>query len=54
MTNEPTADLSALIDIEDVRAAAERVMPVAYRDFVNNVGMDETLRGDPRLSRPPV
>ena len=43
---ELTTDLTELIDIEDVRVAAERMMPDAYRDFVNNVGMDETLRGD--------
>jgi isopentenyl diphosphate isomerase/L-lactate dehydrogenase-like FMN-dependent dehydrogenase len=43
---ELAPDLTELIDIEDVRVAAERMMPDAYRDFVNNVGMDETLRGD--------
>jgi 4-hydroxymandelate oxidase len=46
MTMDLTADLTDLVEVEEFRAAAERVMPEAYRDFVNNVGMDETLRDD--------
>ena len=41
-----TTDLAGLLDIDEVRAAAERVMPEAYRDFVNNRGMEKTLQDD--------
>lgn len=46
MTVELTSDMAELVDIGEIRVAAERVMPEAYRDFVNNAGMGETLRGD--------
>lgn len=46
MTIELATDVSELVDVDEIRAAAERVMPEAYRDFVNNAGMEETLRGD--------
>ena len=39
-------NLDELIEIDDVRAAAEQVMPDAYRDFVNNAGMEQTLHAD--------
>lgn len=35
-----------LADVDEIRRAAERVMPEDYRDFVNCVGMEETLQGD--------
>jgi len=35
-----------LADIAGFRAAAERVMPGAYRDFVNNADREQTLHGD--------
>lgn len=35
-----------LMDCAEFRAAAERIMPEAYRTFVNNTGMEETLEGD--------
>lgn len=38
--------IDSLLDIEEIRLSAEKVMPDAYRNFVNNVGMDDTLRGD--------
>lgn len=31
-----TTDSAEFLDVEEVRLAAERVMPAAYRDFVNN------------------
>jgi 4-hydroxymandelate oxidase len=46
MTTATTTNLDDLWDIAEVRAAAEAVMPDAYRAFVNNAGMDETLQGD--------
>jgi 4-hydroxymandelate oxidase len=46
MTIELRTDLEALVDVDEIRVAAERVMPEAYRDFVNNAGMEDTLRGD--------
>jgi len=46
MTSEPPANPKQLVDVDEFRTAAERVMPEAYRDFVNNVGMEETLRED--------
>jgi isopentenyl diphosphate isomerase/L-lactate dehydrogenase-like FMN-dependent dehydrogenase len=46
MTMDLTADLADLVEVEEFRTAAERVMPEAYRAFVNNVGMEETLRDD--------
>ncbi len=46
MTSEPPPDSQQLVDVDDFRAAAERVMPQAYRDFVNNVGMEQTLHED--------
>jgi 4-hydroxymandelate oxidase len=41
-------DLTELVEIDDFRAAAEGLMPDAYRAFVNNAGMEETLRDDLR------
>ncbi len=35
-----------LLDVAEVRAAAEPLMPGPYRDFVNNVGMERTLHDD--------
>lgn len=35
-----------LLDVGEFRAAAERVMPDHYRDFVNNAGLEQTLQGD--------
>ena len=46
MTTEPSPELADLGDLDEFRVAAQRVMPEAYRDFVNNVGMEETLHGD--------
>ncbi|HEU4972382.1 MAG TPA: alpha-hydroxy acid oxidase, partial [Gaiellaceae bacterium] len=42
----PGTDVTDLMEIGEFRAAAELVMPEAYRDFVNNVGMEQTLRDD--------
>lgn len=39
-------DLVDVVDVEELRRAAELVMPDDYRDFVNNAGMEETLLGD--------
>ena len=46
MTEGPSPDLQQLVDVDEFRTAAERLMPQAYRDFVNNVGMEETLHED--------
>ena len=46
MENGPLVDLNNLFDIEEVRLAAEKLMPENYKSFVNNVGMEETLRND--------
>ncbi|SDG58914.1 alpha-hydroxy acid oxidase [Microbacterium pygmaeum] len=46
MSTPLMTDAAELLDIEEVREAAEHVMPEAYRDFVNNRGMDKTLRDD--------
>src|SRR5690242_1678470 len=46
VTTDLMADPTDLVDVEEFRAAAERVMPEAYRALVNNVGRDETLRDD--------
>ncbi|WP_062346899.1 alpha-hydroxy-acid oxidizing protein [Novosphingobium sp. CCH12-A3] len=35
-----------LLDVAEFRAAAEPLMPEAYRNFVNNVGMERTLHDD--------
>lgn len=43
--------LDGLWDVSEVRAAAERLMPEAYKAFVNNAGMEETLEGDLRAWR---
>lgn len=48
MTTPVTTDLADLMEIDEVRVAAERVMPEAYRDFVNNRGMERTLQDDLR------
>lgn len=40
--------LDELWDVSEFRAAAERVMPDAYKAFVNNTGMEQTLEGDLR------
>jgi 4-hydroxymandelate oxidase len=42
----PSPEVADLLDVDGVRRAAELVMPDDYRDFVNCVGMDETLRDD--------
>lgn len=34
------------MDIEEIRVAAEKVMPTNYKDYVNNKGMEETLDAD--------
>lgn len=46
MGNGTSVDVSELLDIEEIRVAAEKVMPGLYKDFVNNIGVDDTLRGD--------
>jgi 4-hydroxymandelate oxidase len=46
MTMESTAEIAGLSDLQSIREAAERVMPPAYRDFVNNAGMERTLADD--------
>ncbi len=48
MTTPQTTDPAELLDIDEVRAAAEPMMPEAYRDFVNNRGMEKTLQDDIR------
>lgn len=45
-TSEPNPELADLGDLGELRVAAQRLMPEAYRDFVNNVGMEETLSAD--------
>ncbi|SMC37281.1 alpha-hydroxy acid oxidase [Novosphingobium sp. B1] len=35
-----------LLDVGEFRAATEPLMPEAYRNFVNNVGMERTLQDD--------
>lgn len=37
-----------LLDVGEFRVAAEQVMPEAYKAFVNNVGMEQTLEDDLR------
>jgi 4-hydroxymandelate oxidase len=46
MENAPLVDLNNLFDVEEVRLAAEKMMPENYKAFVNNVGMEDTLRSD--------
>ena len=46
MTMESTAVVTDLSDLGTIRQAAERVMPPAYRDFVNNADMERTLTDD--------
>lgn len=46
MTRAEIVDLADLWDVEEFRVAAERVMPDAYREFVNNAGMERTLHDD--------
>jgi 4-hydroxymandelate oxidase len=46
MSTPETIPSQELVDIEEVRDAAERVMPDPYRRFVNNEGMEKTLRDD--------
>lgn len=48
MTNPMPTGSRDLLDIDEVRIAAERAMPDAYRDFVNNRGMERTLEDDIR------
>ncbi len=45
LDRKPT-DLVDFVDVEQLRDVAEPAMPEAYRDFVNNAGMAETLMGD--------
>ena len=44
--DRPTLQPVDFVDVQELRSAAERVMPDAYRDFVDNAGMEETLLGD--------
>jgi 4-hydroxymandelate oxidase len=46
MATPATTHPAGLMDIDEVRLAAEPLMPEAYRDFVNNVGMERTLLDD--------
>lgn len=46
MAAEPATGMADLWDLAEVRAAAEPLMPPAYRNFVNNVGMERTLEDD--------
>jgi len=46
MTMESTAVVTDLSDLGTIRQAAERVMPPAYRDFVNNADVERTLTDD--------
>ena len=46
MTTTLPTDSADLLAIDEFRHAAERVMPDAYRDFVNNRGMEKTLQDD--------
>lgn len=46
MTQGQPGSMDHLWDIEEVRAAAEPVMPAPYRAFVNNAGMEQTLEAD--------
>lgn len=46
MVARMATNLEDLWDIAEVRAAAEPLMPPAYRTFVNNVGMERTLEDD--------
>lgn len=41
-------NLDELWDVEEFRLVAERAMPNAYRTFVNNAGMEQTLEDDLR------
>lgn len=51
MTVDLMASLDAYLDVGEVRAAAELVMPDAYKAFVNNAGMEQTLEDDIRAWR---
>lgn len=46
MATTATTSVEELLDVDEVRAAAEKVMPEPYRDFVNNKGMKKTLNDD--------
>jgi 4-hydroxymandelate oxidase len=46
MSPTPLHALDELVEVEQFRVVAEGLMPDAYRAFVNNVGMQETLRDD--------
>lgn len=46
MTMESTAVTAHLTDVLSIRDAAERAMPPAYRDFVNNADTERTLTDD--------
>lgn len=46
MATTATTSVEDLLDVDEVRAAAEKVMPEPYRDFVNNKGMKKTLNDD--------
>lgn len=48
MSDTEAGAVDALLDAGEFQAAAERVMPAAYRTFVNNTGMEDTLEGDLR------
>ena len=44
-TSLPT-NVEDLLDLGEIRAAAEQVMPADYKTFVNNAGMEQTLEDD--------
>lgn len=46
MASAPAPHLDELWDIGEFRVAAERLMPAAYKAFVNNAGMERTLEDD--------
>lgn len=46
MTRAATTSVEDLMDVDEIRTVAEQAMPEAYRDFVNNKGMEKTLNDD--------
>lgn len=46
MVHDETVRFDELVDIDGFQRAAEARMPEPYRNFVNNIGMEETLRDD--------
>jgi 4-hydroxymandelate oxidase len=46
MTTITSSDIAGMYEIGEFSVVAERLMPEAYRDFVNNVGLEQTLHDD--------